>query len=275
MVSLRRDLTGFAIGTGLGVAVGLLLGLSRIADRIFTRWFNGLKQIALLAWIPLISIWFGFDESAKVVFVALAAAIPVILNIVEGIRLTSRKIIEVSEVFRFNRRQLIFLIYLPSAMPSILTGIHLALIYSWLATIGAEYFMAAGPGIGALAACYQGRVRHLHARWTARADRLREPHGLQALQGLQECPELRGAPYHDDGARCDRKHSRQIVDCRYDQEEMNLCAAGQIFARVFRNPQGANEAPLLFGPTCRDTASHSSVHVWHDHSRTRGKQQCR
>ena len=150
MVSLRRDLTGFAIGTGLGVAVGLLLGLSRIADRIFTRWFNGLKQIALLAWIPLISIWFGFDESAKVVFVALAAAIPVILNIVEGIRLTSRKIIEVGEVFRFNRRQLIFLIYLPSAMPSILTGIHLALIYSWLATIGAEYFMAAGPGIGGL-----------------------------------------------------------------------------------------------------------------------------
>ena len=150
MVSLRRDLTGFAIGTGLGVAVVLLLGLSRIADRIFTRWFNGLKQIALLAWIPLISIWFGFDESAKVVFVALAAAIPVILNIVEGIRLTSRKIIEVGEVFRFNRRQLIFLIYLPSAMPSILTGIHLALIYSWLATIGAEYFMAAGPGIGGL-----------------------------------------------------------------------------------------------------------------------------
>jgi sulfonate transport system permease protein len=150
IVSLRRDLTGFAIGTGLGVAVGLLLGLSQIADRIFTRWFNGLKQIALLAWIPLISIWFGFDELAKIVFVALAAAIPVILNIVEGIRLTSRKNIEVGEVFKFNRRQLIFLIYLPSAMPSILTGIHLALIYSWLATIGAEYFMAAGPGIGGL-----------------------------------------------------------------------------------------------------------------------------
>jgi sulfonate transport system permease protein len=150
LISLRRDLSGFAIGTGFGVAVGLLLGLSPVFDRIFTPWFNGLKQIALLAWIPLISIWFGFDEAAKIVFVALAAAIPVILNTLEGIRLTSRKILEVGDVFKFNRRQLIALVYLPSALPSILTGLHLALIYSWLATIGAEYFMAAGQGIGGL-----------------------------------------------------------------------------------------------------------------------------
>jgi len=150
LVSLRRDLTGFAIGTGFGVAVGLLLGLSPVFDRIFTPWFNGLKQIALLAWIPLISIWFGFDEAAKIVFVALAGAVPVILNTIEGIRLTSRKILEVGDVFKFNRRQLIVLVYLPSALPSILTGLHLALIYSWLATIGAEYFMAAGQGIGRL-----------------------------------------------------------------------------------------------------------------------------
>lgn len=98
----------------------------------------------------MISIWFGFDEAAKIVFIALAAAIPVILNIVDGIRGTSRKDIEVGEVFKFNRWQFIRLIYLPSALPSILTGIHLALIYSWLATIGAEYFMAIGPGIGGL-----------------------------------------------------------------------------------------------------------------------------
>lgn len=150
LVSLRRDLTGFAIGTLLGGVIGLTLGLSGLADRIFTAWFNGLKQIALLAWIPLISIWFGFDEAAKVVFIALAASIPVILNLVEGIRSTSPKDIEVGRIFGFNRRQFIALVYLPSALPSILTGIHLALIYSWLATIGAEYFMAIGPGIGGL-----------------------------------------------------------------------------------------------------------------------------
>jgi sulfonate transport system permease protein len=148
--SLKRDLLGFALGAGIGVLVGLLLGLSSVADRIFTTWFNGLKQIALLAWIPLISLWFGFDEAAKIVFVALAAAIPVILNTVEGAHATSAQLSEVGAVFKFNRLQLIRLIYLPAAMPSLLTGLHLSLIYAWLATIGAEYFMAAGPGIGGL-----------------------------------------------------------------------------------------------------------------------------
>ncbi|MFT4117722.1 ABC transporter permease [Bradyrhizobium sp.] len=148
--SLRRDLLGFALGSAIGVLIGLLLGLSRIADRIFTTWFNGLKQIALLAWIPLISLWFGFDEIAKVVFIALAASIPVILNLVEGVRATSEKLVEVGEVFRFNGLQFIRYVYLPAALPSLLTGLHLALIYAWLATIGAEYFMAAGPGIGGL-----------------------------------------------------------------------------------------------------------------------------
>ncbi len=148
--SLRRDLLGFALGSAVGITVGLVLGLSPIADRIFTTWFNGLKQIALLAWIPLISLWFGFDETAKVVFIALAAAIPVILNIVEGIRGAPAKLVEVGEVFRFSPLQFVFSVYLPAAVPSLLTGLHLALIYAWLATIGAEYFMAAGPGIGGL-----------------------------------------------------------------------------------------------------------------------------
>lgn len=148
--SLRRDLLGFVLGSSIGVLVGLLLGLSRIADRTFTTWFNGLKQIALLAWIPLISLWFGFNEIAKIVFIALAASIPVILNLVEGVHTTSSKLVEVGEVFRFNRLQFILHVYLPAALPSLLTGLHLALIYAWLATIGAEYFMAAGPGIGGL-----------------------------------------------------------------------------------------------------------------------------
>ncbi|MCC8978148.1 ABC transporter permease [Bradyrhizobium acaciae] len=148
--SLRRDLLGFALGSSIGVLLGLLLGLSTIADRVVMTWFNGIKQIALLAWIPLISLWFGFDEMAKIAFIGLAAAIPVILNLVEGVRATSRKLIEVGEVFRFSRRQFILHLYLPAALPSLLTGLHLALIYAWLATIGAEYFMAAGPGIGGL-----------------------------------------------------------------------------------------------------------------------------
>jgi hypothetical protein len=71
--SLARNLTGFAIGTVAGLASGMLLGLSRTADRLLGPTFHGAKQIAVLAWILLISIWFGFAETAKIVFIAVAA----------------------------------------------------------------------------------------------------------------------------------------------------------------------------------------------------------
>jgi sulfonate transport system permease protein len=148
--SLMRDMAGFSIGTLLGIVIGTTLGLFRIADRLFTPSFNGLRQIAILAWIPLISIWFGVGETAKVVFIAAAALIPVVLNTYEGMRGASTQLVEVARTFTFTRWQLVTRLYLPSALPSIATGVHLALIYAWVASVGAEYFMTIGPGIGGL-----------------------------------------------------------------------------------------------------------------------------
>ncbi|WP_027232247.1 ABC transporter permease [Phyllobacterium sp. UNC302MFCol5.2] len=148
--SLFRNIAGFLLGSALGVLFATLLALSRVADALITPTFNGLKQISLLAWIPLISIWFGFGEQAKIVFVALAAFIPVVLNTYEGMRNVPADLIEVGDALRFTPTQRITRIFLPSALPSIATGVHLGLIYSWLATVGAEYFLAVGPGIGGL-----------------------------------------------------------------------------------------------------------------------------
>jgi len=148
--SLLRDIAGFTLGSLLGVVIGTLLGLSRIADRIFMPSFNGLRQIAILAWIPLISIWFGVGEAAKIVFIMAAALIPVVLNTHEGMRSASTQLVEVARTLTFTRWQLVTRLYLPSALPSIATGVHLALIYAWVASIGSEYFMTIGPGIGGL-----------------------------------------------------------------------------------------------------------------------------
>jgi sulfonate transport system permease protein len=148
--SLARDMTGFGIGTLLGIIIGTILGLSRTAEKLFTPSFNGLRQIAILAWIPLISIWFGVGEAAKIVFITVAALIPVVLNTYEGISSASTQLLEVARALTFNHWQLVTRLYLPSALPSIATGIHLALIYAWVASVGSEYFMTAGPGIGGL-----------------------------------------------------------------------------------------------------------------------------
>lgn len=150
LASLRRDLTGFALGSFAGVAVGSVMGLSRVADRLLGPTFHAAKQVAIFAWIPLISVWFGSEEPAKVVFISLSAFYPVVVSTFEGIRSVGREHVEVARVFRFTPSQILRKVVLPGALPSIFAGLHLALVYSWLGTLGAEYLLAPGLGIGNL-----------------------------------------------------------------------------------------------------------------------------
>jgi sulfonate transport system permease protein len=148
--SLARDLGGAALGTLFGIVVGSIMGVSRLWERVLGPSFHAAKQVAIFAWIPLMSVWLGTGEVAKVVFISLAAFYPVVLNTFEGIRGVAREHVEVARVFRFTRWQVFRRVILPGAGPSILAGVQLALIYAWLATIGAEYLLAPAPGIGNL-----------------------------------------------------------------------------------------------------------------------------
>jgi sulfonate transport system permease protein len=147
--SLVRDLSGFAAGSAAGILFGLVLGVSRWAERLIGPTFHTLKQISLFAWLPLLSTWLGAGESAKILFIALSAFYPVALNTFEGVRSVTRSQVEVARVLGFSRLQLAWRLVLPAASPQIATGLHLALLYAWLATIGAEYLLgASAQGIG-------------------------------------------------------------------------------------------------------------------------------
>ena len=146
--SLRRDLAGFAIGASAGLLFGALLGSSKLAEKLLGPSFHTLKQISLFAWIPLLSVWFGLGDAAKVAFLSLAAFFPVVLNTFEGVRSVPADLLEVGNVLRFSRVQTWRKVILPAASPSIFAGIHLGLIYAWLATLGGEYLLVSGQGIG-------------------------------------------------------------------------------------------------------------------------------
>lgn len=146
--SLKRDLLGFLLGSALGLGVGAAMGMSTLFDRLLGPSFHAAKQVALFAWLPLMSVWLGTGELAKVAFIALSAFYPVVINTHLGVRSTAREHLEVARAFRFSRLQVLRKVIWPSALPSVFSGLQLGLIYAWLGTIGAEYLLAPGYGIG-------------------------------------------------------------------------------------------------------------------------------
>jgi sulfonate transport system permease protein len=146
--TLRRLVSGFALGATAGLALGLALALSPRLNRWIGPSFHGVRQVALFAWIPLITAWFGNGEWGKTVFVATAAFYPMALNALEGLRGVPRDWLEVGRVLRLTPGQRVVRILLPAAMPAVLAGAQLGLVYGWLAAIGAEYMLGVGIGLG-------------------------------------------------------------------------------------------------------------------------------
>ncbi|MEC5344574.1 ABC transporter permease [Brenneria populi] len=148
--SLMRALAGALAGVTAGLLLGVALGLSPRADALITPTVATLRQIALFAWLPLLTAWVGNGEAGKVVFVALASFFPMLVASHRGVRQRSLQLQEVAQVLRLSLAQRLQALILPGAAPAIFAGLRLSLIYAWLGTIGAEYFMASNIGIGSL-----------------------------------------------------------------------------------------------------------------------------
>lgn len=150
LASLQRTLGGLLLGGSLGFVLGLGLGLWRPAERLLGPSFAALRQVAIFAWVPLLTAWFGLGELAKVVFVGLAAFFPLLLATQRGIASLPAQLSEAAIALRLSPWQRLRRLVLPGAAPSVFAGVRLALIYAWLGTIGAEYFMPSDGGIGSL-----------------------------------------------------------------------------------------------------------------------------
>ncbi len=148
LASLQRDVIGFVIGSIAGPSFAMMIGFSPAAQRLFGPILLAHRQIALFAWIPLLSAWFGGGEEGKVVFIALAAFQPTLVNSWRGVANIPAQYRELAASLAFRRRDFITVIALPGALPEIFIGLQSALIYAWVATIGAELLLNIAPGIG-------------------------------------------------------------------------------------------------------------------------------
>ncbi len=146
-VSAGRAFAGFAIGGGLGLALGLLTGSVRRAETALDSTLQMLRNIPPLALIPLVILWFGIDESAKIFLVALGVFFPVYINTFHGIRAVDAGLIEMAHSYGLTGGALYRHVILPGALPSILVGVRFSLGLMWVLLIVAET-VSAQSGIG-------------------------------------------------------------------------------------------------------------------------------
>ncbi|NLU82332.1 ABC transporter permease [Rhodococcus sp. HNM0569] len=137
-VSGLRVALGLLLGGVVGVALGALVGLSRVAEATVDPPLQMLRALPHLGLIPLFILWFGIGETPKILLVALGVAFPLYLNTFSGIRQIDAKLFETASVLGFSWWQRFTTIILPSTAPQLLVGLRQSLAIAWLSLIVAE-----------------------------------------------------------------------------------------------------------------------------------------
>ena len=146
-ISSGRALAGLAIGGGLGLVLGLLTGTFRTAETLLDTTLQMVRNVPPLALIPLVILWFGIDESAKLFLVAIGVFFPIYLNTYHGIRSVDAGLVEMARSYGLKGWALYREVILPGALPSILVGLRFSLGLMWVLLIVAET-ISAQSGIG-------------------------------------------------------------------------------------------------------------------------------
>lgn len=149
-ISLYRATVGLLIGGGVGFILGFVNGMSHTCRLLFDSSIQMFRNIPHLAFIPLIILWLGINESAKISLVAIGTMFPIYINTFHGIRSVDSDLIEMGKSYELSKKQLFFKIIFPAALPQILVGIRYALGVMWTTLIVAET-ISADSGIGYMA----------------------------------------------------------------------------------------------------------------------------
>jgi sulfonate transport system permease protein len=149
-VSTLRALSGLLVGGTIGFAFGVANGLSDVARRYTDTTLQMIRNVPHLALIPLVILWFGIEEEAKLFLVALGVFFPIYVNTLHGVRTVDSQLIEMGRAYGMTPSTLFLRVILPGALPSVFVGLRFALGVMWLTLIVAET-IAAQSGLGYMA----------------------------------------------------------------------------------------------------------------------------
>ncbi len=149
IISTQRVVLGFSIGAVLGLVLGALIGLWGPARIAAAPTIGALRAVPSLAWVPLLLLWIGIGENSKVTLVAIGAFFPVYTTVSAALAHVDPKLVEAARAFGYRGVKLFTTVQLPAVLPSVVSGLRLALAQAWLFLVAAE-LLGASMGLGYL-----------------------------------------------------------------------------------------------------------------------------
>ncbi len=148
-ISVQRVLLGFAIGSVIGLAFAGFVGLSRLGAALLSPTLVALRAVPSLAWVPLLILWLQIGEESKVTLIAIGAFFPVYTTVASALRHVDPQLVEAGRSFSLRGWSLFRTVQLPAVVPSVVSGLRLALAQAWLFLVAAE-LIASSMGLGFL-----------------------------------------------------------------------------------------------------------------------------
>jgi sulfonate transport system permease protein len=146
-ISVQRVLLGFAIGSVIGLAIAAIVGLSKLGDVLLSPTLAALRAVPSLAWVPLLILWMQIGEESKITLIAIGAFFPVYTSVADALRHVDPQLVEAGRSFSLRGWSLFRTVQLPAVVPSVMSGLRLALAQSWLFLVAAE-LIASSMGLG-------------------------------------------------------------------------------------------------------------------------------
>jgi len=148
-ITLSRVVRGFGIAVAIGLPLGILMGSAKIVRDALSPFMNSIRQVPIMAWIPLALVWFGMGDGPSLFIIAISTVFPILLNTISAVMGVDPNHINAAKSMGASLPKIILTVILPSALPNFLIGARLGLGLAWMMVMCAE-FVATNEGFGFL-----------------------------------------------------------------------------------------------------------------------------
>jgi len=148
-ISMGRAALGYILAAVVGISLGLLIAWSLIIEDFFDPLIELIQPLSSFALVPILFLWFGVGNTSKIIIIFKSCFFPILLNTIAGIKGVDKKLTMAARSLGANGRQLWMRVLIPSALPTIITGLRISTAMAMMSLVGVE-MLSSDSGLGYL-----------------------------------------------------------------------------------------------------------------------------